>query len=279
MKYHPDKNPGDKSAEDKFKDINEANEVLSDPEKRARFDQLGQSYNQWQQRGGSANDFNWADWYSQSPGGTRVEVGDMGDMGDMFGGFSDFFSAIFGGAPVGYGGSESFRRRTSRAPQQTRSYNQPVKINFQEAYEGTKRILQINDRKIEVKIPAGAKSGTKVRVSGVGPNQSDIYLIVDVEPDSRYERQGDDLHTDFSVDLYTAILGGEVKVPTPKGEVMLNIPAGTQNGRIFRLAGRGMSNLKKQNKYGDLYAHVKVQLPTKLSKEQKALFEQLRDMK
>ena len=279
MKYHPDKNPGDKAAEDKFKDINEANEVLSDPEKRARFDQLGKSYNQWQQRGGSANDFNWADWYSQSPGGTRVEVGDMGDMGDMFGGFSDFFSAIFGGAPVGYGGSESFRRRTSRAPQQTRSYNQPVKINFQEAYEGTKRILQINDRKIEVKIPAGAKSGTKVRVSGVGPNQSDIYLIVDVEPDSRYERQGDDLHTDFSVDLYTAILGGEIKVPTPKGEVMLNIPAGTQNGRIFRLAGRGMSNLKKENKFGDLYAHVKVQLPTKLSKEQKALFEQLRDMK
>ena len=276
MKYHPDKNPGDKSAEDKFKDINEANEVLSDPEKRARFDQLGNSYNQWQQRGGSANDFNWADWYSQSPGGTRVEVG---DMGDMFGGFSDFFSAIFGGAPVGYGGSESFRRRSSRTPQQTRSYNQPVKINFQEAYEGTKRILQINDRKIEVKIPAGAKSGTKVRVSGVGPNQSDIYLIVDVEFDNRYERQGDDLHTDFSVDLYTAILGGEVKVPTPKGEVMLNIPAGTQNGRIFRLAGRGMSNLKKQSNYGDLYAHVKVQLPTKLSKEQKALFEQLRDMK
>jgi curved DNA-binding protein len=275
MKYHPDKNPGDKAAEDKFKDINEANEVLSDPQKRARFDQLGESYNQWQQRGGSANDFNWADWYSQSPGGVRVEVG---DMGDMFGGFSDFFSAIFGGGPVGYGG-ESFRRRTSRAPQQTRSYNQPVKINFQEAFEGTKRILQINDRKIEVKIPAGAKSGTKVRVSGVGPNQSDIYLVVDVEPDNRYERQGDDLHTDFSVDLYTAVLGGEVKVPTPKGEVMLNIPAGTQNGRIFRLAGRGMSNLKNQNKFGDLYAHVKVQLPTKLSKEQKALFEQLRDMK
>lgn len=275
MKYHPDKNPGDKAAEDKFKGINEANEVLSDPEKRARFDQLGESYNQWQQRGGSANDFNWADWYSQSPGGVRVEVG---DMGDMFGGFSDFFSAIFGGAPAGYG-NESFQRRTRQAPQQTRSYNQPVRINFQEAYEGTKRILQINDRKIEVKIPAGAKSGTKVRVTGVGPNQSDIYLIVDVEPDNHYERQGDDLHTDFSVDLYTAILGGEVKVPTPKGEVMLNIPAGTQTGRIFRLAGRGMSNLKKQNKYGDLYAHVKVQLPTQLSKEQKALFEQLRDMR
>src|SRR5665648_933354 len=101
MKYHPDKNPGDKASEDKFKDINEANEVLSDTQKRARFDQLGESYNQWQQTGGSANDFNWADWYSQSPRGTRVEVG---DMGDMFGGFSDFFSAIFGGAPVGYGG-------------------------------------------------------------------------------------------------------------------------------------------------------------------------------
>ncbi len=275
MKYHPDKNPGNKAAEDKFKEINEANEVLSDAKKRAHFDQIGESYNQWQQRGGNANDFNWDDWASRSSGGVRVDVG---DMSDMFGGFSDFFSTIFGGSPVGYG-AQGYGRRTSQVRQQPRSLNQPVRINFQEAYEGTKRILQINDRKIEVKIPAGAKSGTKVRVAGVGPNQSDIYLVVEVDPDSHFERQGDDLNTEFNIDLYTAVLGGEAKVKTPKGEVMLNIPAGTQPGRIFRLAGRGMSNLKQSNKFGDLYARVKVQLPSQLSNKQKALFEQLRDLK
>ena len=233
------------------------------------------SYNQWQQRGGNANDFNWDDWASRSSGGVRVDVG---DMSDMFGGFSDFFSTIFGGSPVGYG-AQGYGRRTSQVRQQPRSLNQPVRINFQEAYEGTKRILQINDRKIEVKIPAGAKSGTKVRVAGVGPNQSDIYLVVEVDPDSHFERQGDDLNTEFNIDLYTAVLGGEAKVKTPKGEVMLNIPAGTQPGRIFRLAGRGMSKLKQSNKFGDLYARVKVQLPSQLSNKQKALFEQLRDLK
>jgi curved DNA-binding protein len=284
MKYHPDRNPGDKEAEDKFKDINEANEVLSDPKKRARYDQLGESYSQWQQGGGSSGNFNWDDWFAQAQAGqgrggaTRVEVGDIGDMFGS-GGFSDFFSAIFGGGGMSGGGFNTATRRAQPRQAQPRTYEQPVKISFYEAYQGAKRILQLNERKIEVKIPPGAKTGTRVRVSKVGPNNSDIHLIIEVEPDPKYERQGDDLYTDVAIDLYTAVLGGQAKVTTPKGDVMLTIPSGSQNGRIFRLAGRGMPLLKDPKQFGDLYAKIKVELPTELNSEQKALFEQLRDLK
>ena len=277
MKYHPDRNPGNKEAENKFKDINEANEVLSDQKKRARYDQLGDSYQQWQQRGGNATNFNWDDWVSQSSrGGTRV---DMGDFEDMFGGgFSDFFSSIFAGMNQGYAGN--VRTSTSRRPatQQTRVLEQPVRISFVEAYEGTSRILQIDNKKIEVKIPKGAKTGTKVRVSGVGPNRSDIHLVVDVDNDPRFERKGDDIHTEVAVDLYTAVLGGQVKANTPKGDVLLSIPPETQSGKTFRLAGRGMPLLKKPNQFGDLYAKIKITVPTNISAEEKRLFEQLREL-
>lgn len=276
MKYHPDRNPGNKEAEDKFKDINEANEVLSDSKKRARYDQLGESYNQWQQGGGSANNFNWDDWMGQTQGGgVRVDVNDIGDM--FGGGFSDFFSAIFGGAPAGYG-SSTRRTQSRRMPTQPTNYQQNIQINFQEAYQGATRLLQIDNRRIEVKIPAGAKSGTKVRVAGVGPNNADVYLVVDVANDSRFERKGDDLQVEFQVDLYTAVLGGEVKVPTPKGDVLLNIPAGTQPGRTFRLSGRGMPKMRNANQFGDLFAQAKIQLPSKLNSKQKELFEQLKKL-
>lgn len=276
MKYHPDRNPGNKEAEDKFKDINEANEVLSDSKKRARYDQLGESYNQWQQGGGSANNFNWDDWMNQTQGGgVRVDVNDIGDM--FGGGFSDFFSAIFGGAPAGYG-STTRRAQSRRMPTQPTNYQQNIQINFQEAFQGATRLLQIDNRRIEVKIPAGSKSGTKVRVAGVGPNNADVYLVVEVANDSRFERKGDDLYVDFQVDLYTAVLGGEVKVPTPKGDVLLNIPAGTQPGRTFRLAGRGMPKMKSANQFGDLFAQAKIQLPSKLTSKQKELFEQLKKL-
>lgn len=278
--YHPDRNPGNKAAEDKFKDINEAYEVLSDSTKRARYDQLGDSYSQWQRQGGAGN-FNWNDWFSQgAPGGTRVEVGDINDI--FGGGFSDFFNMIFGGMsgrgasgmPGGMGDFGSVRRGTARPQPQV--YEQPVQITFQEAYQGTARTLQIDSRRLEVKIPAGAKSGTKVRMAGIGGASADLFLVIEVLPDARFERDGDNLSTEVAVDLYTAVLGGQVNVPTPTGEVVLTVPAGTQPGQTFRLAGRGMPHLGKPQQMGDLLARIKVTLPRNLTASQRALFEQLR---
>lgn len=276
MKYHPDRNPGNKEAEDKFKDINEANQVLSDAEKRARYDQLGASYQQWQQRGGNSSNFNWDDWISHAQGGgTRVEVGDFGDIFGG-GGFSDFFSAIFAGMG-GYpetGRTRGTRRTVTRQPQ---VLEQTVNISLKEAYQGATRLMQLEDHKIEVKIPAGAKTGTKIRLSGVGKNYPDIHLIVKVEEDKRIERRGDDLYSDVEVDLYTAILGGEAKVVTLGGNVLLSIPPETQSGKTFRLSGKGMPKLKNPKQFGDFFARVKIVIPTNLSPEEKKLFKQLKE--
>jgi curved DNA-binding protein len=277
LQYHPDRNPGSKTAEDKFKDINEAYQVLSDATKRARYDQLGESYNQWQQSGGNPGNFNWQDWFSQQqqPRGGR---GQVDNLNDLFGGdFSDFFSSIFGGANMGAGQGVGGRRGRREA---IASYQQPVTISFQEAYQGAVRMIQVGDRRLEVKIPAGAHTGTRVRVPGAVPDQGDgqkgdLYLVITVNEDNRFERKEDDLHIEVPVDLYTAVLGGQTNVPTPIGEVVLTIPAGTQPGQAFRLTGRGMPHIKAPQTYGDLYVRVKVQIPRQLSAQQRDLFEQL----
>jgi curved DNA-binding protein len=279
MKFHPDRNPGNKEAEEKFKEINEAYQVLSDPVKRDRYNQLGESYARWEQAGGTAGGFNWQDWFTRQPqGGQRVAVEDLESLfGGGLGGFSDFFSAIFGGT-----GAEQAtgRGRSRRAVPQT--YSQKVAISFSESFQGTQRTLQVGSHRLEVKIPAGARTGTKVRVPGVVPAEAggrpgDIYLEVGVQEDARFQRDGDDLSTEVMTDLYTAVLGGEVSVPTPAGDVRLTIPAGTQPGQKFRLAGRGMPQLKNPQVHGDLFARVKVQLPRDMTPRQKALFEQLRN--
>lgn len=278
MKHHPDRNPGNKAAEEKFKDINEAYQVLSDPVKRDRYNQLGESYTRWQQAGGSTNGFNWQDWVTRQPQGgqQRVAVEDLESLfGGGLGGFSDFFSSIFGGMGTEPG---TGRGRSRRAAPQT--YTQTVSISFMEAFNGTQRTLQVGDHRLEVKIPAGARTGTRVRVPGVVPGAtgggaSDIYLEIEVLEDARFQRDGDDLTTEVTTDLYTAVLGGQVSVPTPAGEVLLTIPAGTQPGQKFRLAGRGMPRLKNPQTHGDLFARLKVQLPRDLNSRQKSLFEQL----
>ncbi len=275
MKYHPDQNPGNKTSEEKFKDINEAYEVLSDPKKRAHYDQLGDSYNQWQSRGGNPGNFNWNDWTNQQPRGRTSPV-DMGDYDDVFGGFSDFFSAIFGGVPGG-------ARSASRQPARAQVIEQKVEITLEEAYRGTERLFQIGDKRIEVKIPAGATTGTKVRMAGAVPSsmggqRGDLHLVVAVMPHSRYKVDGANLSTEVKIDLFTAVLGGTTNVSTLSGEVRLTIPAGTQAGQKIRLTGRGLPKLKEPKVFGDLFVLVKVDLPKKLSDKQRKLFEQLRDL-
>jgi curved DNA-binding protein len=284
--HHPDVNPGDPRAEERFKEINEAHEVLSDPEKRKKYDQLGADWQRWQQRGGRPGDFDWGQWTTGRPGErVHVRYGTPEDLEDLFGGgspFSDFFSQIFGGMGGGPGaGGFQYEMR----PQRGRDYEQPVEVTLEEAFHGTARILQMDGQRLEVRIPAGAKTGTRVRMSGQGASgvaggpAGDLYLRVTVLPDPRFERKGDDLHTTVTTDLYTLVLGGEIRVPTMTGEVVLTVPSGTQNGRTFRLRGKGMPHLRRPDQHGDLYARVEVRLPTDITSEQRKLFEQLRGMK
>jgi curved DNA-binding protein len=271
LQFHPDKNPNNKSAEDKFKDANEAYQVLGDAEKRKRYDELGSAYSQWQNRGGQGG-FDWGQWAGRGAPGGNVRVEYSGDMDDLFGqmgGFSDFFQQIFGG-----GVGQRTRRQAVRQP----AYEQPVTISLEEAFKGGERLMQLDGRRIEVKIPAGAQTGTKVRMAGIGPQESDIYLAINVEDDPRFERDGNDLRSEVETDLYTAVLGGEVQVPTLEGKVVLTIPSGTQSGQSFRLKGKGMPGLKNKDR-GDLFAKINVRIPKNLSDEEKKLFEKLAETK
>ena len=284
--YHPDVNPGDGTAEERFKEINEAYEVLSDSEKRSKYDQLGTAYQNWEQRGGQSGDFDWGRWAGAAPGGqgqgVHVRYGTSEDLQDLFGGgrpFSDFFSQMFGG--VGGGATPSgFEYRTR--PQAGRDFEQAVEISLQEAYQGTTRIMQKEGRRLEVRIPPGAQTDTRIRMAGeggpgaAGGEAGDLYLRVKARSDPLFERQGDDLHVTVSVDLYTVILGGRIEVPTLSGPVMLTIPPNTQNQRVFRLRGRGMPRLRQTDQHGDLYARMDVQLPTQVTPRERELFEELR---
>ena len=300
-KHHPDMNEGDEQAEEKFKDVNEAYEVLSDPEKRKLYDQFGSEWKQWQRAGGRPEDFDWGNWqqaYRPSGSGrSRVHYANVDDLQDLFGGggspFSDFFEQLFGGGferqagardPFGgMGGRNPYVRTQQR--QKGRNYDQPVEITLEEAYQGTKRLIQMDGRRLEVKIPPGADDGTRVRISGAGApgamggQPGDLFLVVQVRPNPRFDRKGEDLYTTVPVDLYTALLGGEVSVPTPDGRsVMLTIPPETQNGQTFRLRGRGMPRLNRPDEHGDLFVEVEASLPQRLSAEEKALFQELKQL-
>lgn len=286
-KHHPDVNPGDSQAEERFKEINEAYEVLGDSEKRAKYDQLGADWQRWQQAGGRPDDFNWGQWTANGPEGQRVYVrySNPEDLEDLFGGgspFSDFFTSVFSETGGGRPRSSGFEYRPR--PQRGQDFEHEVEISLAEAYHGASRVLHKDGRRLEVKIPPGAKTGTKVRLRGeggdgqAGGEAGHLYLKVKVAPDPRFERKGDDLYTTVPVDLYTAVLGGEVRVPTLDGEVKLKIPPGSQNGQSFRLRGKGMPKLNKSKQFGDLYARLNVRLPSDLTPQQREHFEALRQL-
>jgi len=273
MQYHPDRNPGDKQAEERFKEINEAYQVLNDEQKRAHYDRVGSAYSSWQQRGAPSGGFDWSQFARGAPGGTRVNVEDFGGgFGEDL--FSDFFRSIFGG--MGGVGATS---RGGAAAQGNPAYQQQVEISLEDAFNGATLQLQTDGKRKKVKIPAGVRTGSKVRVAGAGPNGMNLYLIVQVKEDERFERRGNNLHTAAKVSVFTAILGGEAEVETMTGKVKLTIPAGTQPEQVFRVAGRGMPQLKNPDAKGDLLVRLKVEIPRYLSSKQRELLEEASKIK
>jgi curved DNA-binding protein len=291
-KYHPDVNPGDKSAEARFKEINEAYEVLGDAEKRKKYDELGANWRMYEQaqqagQGGGGSPFGGQWTWNQGTGGFRPMTAE--EMEDMFGGeespFSDFFRTFFGG------GEPTSRTRGGRARpprnQKGRDVEHEIELNLEDALRGSIQRLAIQQngqhRTVEVRIPPGVTDGSRVRVSGEGGRgtgqgaSGDLYLRVRLRPQPGFERKGRDLYTRVKVPAATAVLGGEVEVPTLGGKSLrLKIPPTTQNGQVFRLRGHGLPAVGKPDDRGDLYATVDAQLPQSLSEEERKHWEALK---
>ena len=282
-KVHPDVNPGNKDAEEKFKTINEAYQVLSDAEQRKKYDQLRAQYQQWQQSGGKQQDFDWQNWSASQSGsgatsqpdqGARVQYANAEDLEDLFGNgspYSDFFTNIFGQARTG---GKSRGRGAASSPRRGRDVEYELDLTLEEAFQGTERLLEMDGHRIKAGIPAGVRTGSRVRLAGKGePGQAnapagDLYLIVHILPNETFERDGDDLHMDVPVDIFTAIAGGEIRIPSLERPLILKIPPRTNAGRSFRLRGKGMPHLGDPKTHGDLFALVRLVLPDPLTDQE-----------
>ena len=286
-KHHPDVNPGDKAAESKFKEINEAYEVLGDPAKRKKYDELGANWRAYEQaeRAGGPNPFagQWNVNTGGGQGGFRTMTQE--EMEEMFGDqnpFSDFFTTFFGG---GFGGGTSARGGRTRS-RKGRDVEHEIELSLDDAYHGATRRLSLkhdgHTRTVDVRIPAGVGDGSRVRISGEGEPgiggaaSGDLYLRIRLSAHPLFERKGRDLYVKVPLPVTTAVLGGEIEVPTIAGKtVRLRIPAVTQNGQVFRLKGYGMPAVNKNDDTGDAYARVDVQLPTQLTPEERSHYEAL----
>jgi len=308
--HHPDAKPGDAAAERKFKEVNEANEVLSDPAKRKQYDELGANWEAISRArqsgaaggGGAGSPFGGFAGFGGAPGGNvRYEFHSTGDAGE----FSDFFRMFFGddmtGGTPGGTTRTSNRTRTGAAPgfedilagmgigadvgggarrattAQPPTHEAQAEITLDEAFRGTTRLVEVDGKRLEITIPAGADTGRRIKLSKRGPGGGDLIVVVRVAPDARFGRKGDDLERELPLTLQEALLGGEVPVETLKGRVLLTIPAGTQTGRTFRLTGQGMPRFKATG-HGDLYVKAKVVIPTKLSDDATAAARQFLDL-
>ncbi|MCW8892179.1 MAG: J domain-containing protein [Deltaproteobacteria bacterium] len=289
-KYHPDVNSADSAAAAKFQDINEANEVLSDPEKRKQYDRLGSQWQQYRQAGGKPEDFNWGERAAAGQQNYSYRTVNPEEFEELFGtggGFSEFFTNLFGGAARqqshgGVGGQQFYHQVQ---PRHGRNLEHSLQVSLHEAYHGTKRVLEWEGgRKIDVKIPPGVNTGSRVRLKGQGGAGSgggpsgDLYLTIEVLPDKRFLRDNDDLKTTVPADLFTLLLGGKLSVPGIDRTVSLPIPPETPNGRVFRLRGLGMPKIKHPEQRGDLYVTVETVLPKKLTTKEKALVEKWKSM-
>lgn len=288
MKYHPDKNAGDKAAEAKFKEVNEANEVIGDPEKRKKYDELGSNWKAYQQGGGGGGGFDWGKYQQQYGGnGGQTYSTNFGDFGSAFGGggggFSDFFEAFFGGAGSGFTGS---KQRSGRKQQlKGEDMQAELPITLEDAYNGAEKLFELGGQTIKLKIKKGAYDGQTLKLAGKGypghnngPN-GDLLLTLKLEKHALYNRIDDDLYMDLPVDIYTAVLGGKLDVTTLKGKIKITIPPETSNGKTLRLGGLGMPKYGKDSQHGDLFVKIDLQTPKDLTQEEKKLFEQLRDLR
>jgi curved DNA-binding protein len=274
MKYHPDKNKGDNTAEAKFKDISEAYEVLKDPDKRSKYDNLGSSYNRYRQTGGRPGDFNWNEWFHTGRQQQRPGSGFSGyeDIFGSGGGLSDFFEKIFGG---GFPGS----KRTSRRQTKPQPQHFTLDISLEDAFRGKTQHLKIDGHSVEVRLKPGIKDAQQLKISGIKEIGGDLIITVKIKPHPRLERKNDDLYLKADIDLYKAVLGGEAKINTFNGILKLNIPPGTQQGKLLKLKGQGMPNYYDFNKKGDLYINLNVKIPENLSQKEKKLFMELKELR
>ena len=283
VKFHPDKNQGNKQAEDRFKEVGEAYEVLKDPEKRKKYDQLGANWKQYEQAGANAGGgFGGSPFTGRGRSGGGQTFYYEGDMGDMFGGteggFSDFFNAFFGNMGGGRR-SDPFRSRSQSIKGQ--DLRADMVIPLEEAYHGTSRILNVNGQKLRITTKPGAYDGQELRIKGKGspgmnggPN-GDIYIRIHVTPHPVFRRDGNDLVMEKDIDLYTAVLGGKVEITTLSGKVSVPVAKGSQNGTRLRLKEKGMPVYDQPQKSGDLYIRLNIIIPSKLSKEETELFQKL----
>lgn len=297
-KYHPDVNPGDKGAEAKFKEVNEANEVLSDPAKRKKYDELGANWRAYENAGPGAGPFGGGSPFGGGAprgqgGGFRSMTPD--EVEAMFGGdggespFSDFFKTFFGGVgadePMGGGRSSRARSRARKG----QDVEHPFELDLEDAIRGSVHRLQLRHdghaRSVEVRIPAGVTDGSRVRVAGEGGRgtgsgpSGDLFLRIQLKPHPVFEVKGRDVYTKARVPIPLAVLGGEIDVVTPESKKLrLKLPAGTQSGQRFRLRGHGLPAVGKPDERGDLYASVDVEVPKTLNDDERAHYQALRDM-